>query len=155
MFKTFVSLLLGHTLYFISLLEPNMSLSTLFPTDLDLLLSQVRCMTVRQQTLYWQLTLQPAVVRCRLNLNLLTTTIVALPSNGIKWQMGFNSAFKGLSCADINVLWDRRSVFSQIGTKVSEQYATSFFRTENRLYSVPLKCLYITANYVVSHSIKL
>jgi len=29
-------------------------------------------------------------------LNLLTTTIVALPSNASKWQMGFNLAFKGL-----------------------------------------------------------
>jgi hypothetical protein len=27
---------------------------------------------------------------------LLTTTIVAPPSNASKWQMGFNSAFKGL-----------------------------------------------------------
>ena len=31
-----------------------------------------------------------------LTLNLLTTTIVAPPSNAIKWQMGFNSAFKEL-----------------------------------------------------------
>jgi hypothetical protein len=31
-----------------------------------------------------------------LTLNLLTTTIVALPSNARKWQMGFNSAFKRL-----------------------------------------------------------
>ena len=30
-----------------------------------------------------------------LTLNLLTTTIVAPPSNACKWQMGFNSAFKG------------------------------------------------------------
>jgi hypothetical protein len=29
-------------------------------------------------------------------LNLLTTTIVAPPSNASKWQMGFNSAFKVL-----------------------------------------------------------
>jgi len=29
-----------------------------------------------------------------LTLNLLTTTIVAPPSNASKWQMGFNSAFK-------------------------------------------------------------
>ena len=35
----------------------------------------------------------------RLTLNLLTTTIVAPPSNASKWQMGFNSAFKGLMCA--------------------------------------------------------
>jgi len=31
-----------------------------------------------------------------LTLNLLTTTIVAPHSNACKWQMGFNSAFKGL-----------------------------------------------------------
>jgi len=31
-----------------------------------------------------------------LTLNLLTTTIVAPPSKARKWQMGFNSAFKGL-----------------------------------------------------------
>ena len=33
-----------------------------------------------------------------LTLNLLKTTIVAPPSNASKWQMGFNSAFKGLKC---------------------------------------------------------
>jgi len=33
----------------------------------------------------------------KLTLNLLTTTIVAPPSNASKWQMGFNSAFKGLN----------------------------------------------------------
>ena len=32
-----------------------------------------------------------------LTLNLLTTTVVAPPSNASKWQMGFNSAFKGLT----------------------------------------------------------
>jgi hypothetical protein len=31
-----------------------------------------------------------------LTINLLTTTIVAPPSNASKWQMGFNSTFKGL-----------------------------------------------------------
>jgi hypothetical protein len=39
-------------------------------------------------------------VTCRLppslTLNLLTTTIVAPASNASKWQMGFNSAIKGL-----------------------------------------------------------
>ena len=34
--------------------------------------------------------------RLLLTLNLLTTTIVAPPSNASKWQMGFNSAFKRL-----------------------------------------------------------
>jgi hypothetical protein len=33
-----------------------------------------------------------------LTLNVLTTTIVAPPSSASKWQMGFNSAFKGLIC---------------------------------------------------------
>jgi len=35
-------------------------------------------------------------ITCRLTLNLLPTTIIALPNNASKWQMGFNSAFKGL-----------------------------------------------------------
>ena len=38
-----------------------------------------------------------------LTLNLLTTTIVASPSNASKWQMGFNSAFKGLN--DTRMQW--------------------------------------------------
>ena len=33
----------------------------------------------------------------RVTLNLLTTAIVAIPSNASKWQMVFNSAFKGLN----------------------------------------------------------
>ena len=36
-----------------------------------------------------------------LTLNLLTTTIVAPPSNASKWQMGFNSVFKGLMLCDV------------------------------------------------------
>ena len=36
------------------------------------------------------------MIVCQLTLNLLTTTIVAPPINASKWQMGFNSAFKGL-----------------------------------------------------------
>ena len=35
-----------------------------------------------------------------LTLNLLTTTVVAPSSNACKWQMGFNSAFKGLSSSE-------------------------------------------------------
>jgi len=35
------------------------------------------------------------VLQPTLTLNLITTTIVAPPSNASKWQMGFNSAFKG------------------------------------------------------------
>ena len=39
-----------------------------------------------------------------LTLNLLTTTIVAPPSNASKWQMGFNSAFKGLKKSVLKLL---------------------------------------------------
>ena len=38
------------------------------------------------------------------NLNLLTTTIVAPPSNASKWQMGFNLAFKGLIVSSGNFI---------------------------------------------------
>ena len=34
---------------------------------------------------------------------MLTTTIVAPPSNASKWQMGFNSAFKGLIALAVQV----------------------------------------------------
>jgi hypothetical protein len=39
-----------------------------------------------------------------LTLNLLTTTIVAPPSNASKWQMGFNLAFKGLMMSQFKVI---------------------------------------------------
>jgi hypothetical protein len=38
-----------------------------------------------------------------LTFNLLTTTIVAPPSIASKWQMGYNSVFKGLKmCRDLH-----------------------------------------------------
>jgi hypothetical protein len=40
-----------------------------------------------------------------LTLNLLTTTIVAPPSNASKWQTGFNSAFKGLIYFNISSVY--------------------------------------------------
>jgi len=40
---------------------------------------------------------------CMLTLNLLTTTIVAPTSNASKWQMGFNSAFKGITDCGVRV----------------------------------------------------
>jgi len=40
------------------------------------------------------------ITQC-LTLNLLTTTIVAPPSNASKWQMGFNSAFRGLNAYNV------------------------------------------------------
>ena len=52
-----------------------------------------------------------------LTLNLLTTTIVAPPSNASKWQMGFNSAFKGLISTLIIQLYNtnqRNAQFSKL-----------------------------------------
>ena len=46
--------------------------------------------------LFKVLVLSRPEVAGRLTLNLLTTTIVAPPSIASKWQMGFNSALKGL-----------------------------------------------------------
>jgi len=51
--------------------------------------------------------MQCAIETCRssesvLTLSLLTTTIFAPPSNASKWQVGFNSAFKGLISVILN-----------------------------------------------------
>ena len=48
-----------------------------------------------------------------LTLSLLTTTIIAPPSNASKWQMGFNSAFKGLLIDQYQVPWFWRMIFSK------------------------------------------
>jgi hypothetical protein len=56
-----------------------------------------------------------------LTLNLLTTTIVAPPSNACKWQMGFNLAFKGL-----------KSILSKEGKCWSEFYKYVKIRKGNR-----------------------
>jgi hydrogenase maturation factor HypF (carbamoyltransferase family) len=45
-----------------------------------------------------------------LTLNLLTITIVAPPSNASKWQMGFNSAFKGLNEIEDAILSENREI---------------------------------------------
>jgi hypothetical protein len=50
-----------------------------------------------------------------LTLNLLTTTIVAPPSNASKWQMGFNSAFKVLST--ILFVENNTQLFRRRGTR--------------------------------------
>src|SRR5215469_9157972 len=52
-------------------------------------------LTKEKRELYILFTLCYKLQLC-LTLNLLTTTIVAPPSNASKWQMGFNSAFKGM-----------------------------------------------------------
>ena len=50
-----------------------------------------------------------------LTLNLLTWNIWRVPNNASRWQMGFNSAFKGLRCCATN-----RKVASSIPASVSE-----------------------------------
>jgi hypothetical protein len=58
-----------------------------------------------------------------LTLNLLTTTIVAPPSNASKWQMGFNSAFKGLMELDTDPrlnIYEERFLPRAISCHISE-----------------------------------
>ena len=62
---------------------------------------------------------------CALTLNLLTTTIVAPPSNASKWQMGFNSAFKGLKLVDEIILKGKTSL--AIKPSPGGSYALHFF----------------------------
>jgi hypothetical protein len=50
-----------------------------------------------------------------LTLNLLTTTIIAPPSNTSKWQMGFNSAFKGLMSAIPLRAWRKSAALFIVG----------------------------------------
>ena len=60
-------------------------------------------------------TAQPFSVRY-LTLNLLTTTIVAPPCNASKWQMGFNSAFKGLKLSWTFILTIKFSLFANVSS---------------------------------------
>ena len=65
-----------------------------------------------------------------LTLNLLTTTIVAPPSNASKWQMGFNSAFKGL------ILW-YLSIFQKVlCNQCFKWYVQMFYQTSRSLWPV-------------------
>ena len=53
-----------------------------------------------------------------LTLNLLTTTIVAPPSNASKWQMGFNSAFKGLNCKAFELYSEGNWLLSELERRI-------------------------------------
>ena len=58
-----------------------------------------------------------------LTLNLLTTTIFAPPSNASKWQMGFKSAFKGLTLYFVKVTELLKLQLTKIGgLKFSRQH---------------------------------
>ena len=59
--------------------------------------TQPQVSTWQVKTLVIRLTCHIHGQQAILTLNLLTTTIVAPPSNASKWHMGFNSAFKGLN----------------------------------------------------------
>jgi hypothetical protein len=56
-----------------------------------------RCTLITLKFLFYQ------QMHVLLTLNLLTTTIVAPPSNASKWQMGFNSAFKCLNIQNVKI----------------------------------------------------
>ena len=73
--------------------------------------------------------------KCILTLNLLTTTIVAPPSNASKWQMGFNSAFKGLISHSTSYIVGRDSSvgiatrYGLDGPGVESRWVGEIFRT--------------------------
>ena len=67
-----------------------------------------------------------------LTLNLLMTTIVAPASNARKWQMGFNSAFKGLRIMEITTKYLEQSL---LGT--SKLHSPSYFKP-NGFYHIYL-----------------
>jgi hypothetical protein len=73
-----------------------------------------------------------------LTLNLLTTTIVAPPSNAGKWQMGFNSAFKGLTrhYSRASLVWDLTQSRLEV-TDVSRQPIGSIFKSQAVRVDIP------------------
>jgi hypothetical protein len=73
-----------------------------------------------------------------LTLNLLTTTIVALPSNASKWQIGFNSAFKGLKCArDVHecLLYSAKIIQWYLSCDNGKQVRLCILRSVTRFFS--------------------
>jgi hypothetical protein len=62
----------------------------------------------------------------KLTLNLLTTTIVEPPSNASKWQMGFNSAFKGLK--DLMLQGFKVCIVKMLVSGLLHRVGGSFFR---------------------------
>ena len=80
---------------------------------------------------------------CGLTLNLLTTTIVAPPSNASKWQMGFNSAFKGLNI----VVTSLRS--SECPTTETRGLVSGLLFTF-RSVSIKERICYYVFNYVIT-----
>ena len=70
------------------------------------------------------------------------TTIVAPPSNASKWQMGFNSAFKGLNTAVLIsfvrslVPFDRARRFSILNPGFTINYFRSGIKTDNLVWLI-------------------
>jgi hypothetical protein len=75
-----------------------------------------------------------------LTLNLLTTTIVAPPNNTSKWQMGFNSAFKGLIMLLVNNVSLDSSVI--IMTRLRAGRSGVRILTRAKILFLLLTCLY-------------
>ena len=86
-----------------------------------------------------------------LTLNLLTTTIVAPPSNASKWQMGFNSAFNLLKPNNAYIgrtapQTSRRCILYIYPTYIRTEYFkhaahSRFFSLQNAVYFITLPCL--------------
>jgi hypothetical protein len=84
------------------------------PTEFEILVTvSGKCLYVLYKGIVYMHATSPAVSLYHLlTLNLLTSPIVALPSNASKWQMGFNLAFKGLNT--LHCIWSRDSRYSNL-----------------------------------------
>ena len=70
-----------------------------------------------------------------LTLNLLRTTIVSPPSNASKWQLGFNSAFKGLMKLEFLRLPFEKLLTYKISWKYVEWEQSCSMRTDRQTYT--------------------
>jgi hypothetical protein len=93
-------------------------------------------------TYFGNMTTQPERNLC-LTLILLTSTIVAPPSNASKWQIGFNSAFKGLICRKLMLLVPQlETLFPSMLNKTIKNFVFIIFKEiRYQVLTVNIKCI--------------
>ena len=98
-----------------------------------------RCSAPNTKVRYTKLKGQLGVMNS-LTLNLLTTTIVAHPSNASKWQMGFNSAFKRLK--EVRSLYGAFSTLRPFGLLYSYPQSVPAFISRGATHHTDARDLY-------------
>ena len=107
--------------------------------------------SARHMSLSWASSIQsiiphPTSWRAILTLNLLTTTIVVPPSNASKWQMGFNSAFKGLILSPSTPASTQVGSFPQVSPPEHCAHLYEWDLGETLHYLILGSILYVTLN---------